>query len=129
MKLLFKFFIIVSIMFMGLIKTEAASFQEGYAQLDKKPMVLLIYAEWVNNHAAYTGAIDKLQKEHGNKYNFVKLNIAHNDAAAFNEKFSFGSKLPYVIMFRGGGKSSRYVSGPCTLDYSCINTKLKMFLQ
>ena len=111
------------------IKAEALDFSEGYEQTTKKPMILLIYANWADNYSKYIQTFDSLEKKYGKSFNFVKLNIADEDAAAFNEKFHIYPNLPYILMFRDGGKVSRYIQRSCANDFSCIESKMKTFLQ
>lgn len=107
----------------------AMNFAEGYEQTTKKPMILLIYADWATDYKAYIKVLEALEKEYGEKFNFVKLDIAKSETAAFNTKFHIYPNLPYILMFRDGGKISRYIQRNCAIDYSCTEAKMKSFLQ
>lgn len=127
MKLILKsLFVFLLLVFLGL-KCEAISFSDAYNQSGKKPMILLIYADWAENYMGYLNVIDTLEKKYGNSYNFVKLDIAKPEAATFNSRFSIYQNLPYILMFKDGGKISRYIQGNCAVDYSCVESKMKSF--
>ena len=128
MKFLLKTFFVLLISLLMVAKSEAISFSEGYAQTVNKPMILLVYAEWASGYKTYVGVMDALEKEYGQKFNFVKLDIAKPEAAAFNAKFHIYPNLPYILMYRDGGKISRYIQRSCASDYSCVESKMKTFL-
>ena len=129
MKLLFKSLFVVLTCFLLCLKSEALKFSEAYEQSTKKPMVLLVYADWAQNYEEYINVMQRLEKVYGDRLNFVELNIADSDAAVFNEKFHIYPNLPYILLFRDGGKVSRYVQRNCAIDYSCTESKIKVFIQ
>ncbi len=109
-------------------KANAMTFEEAYAQSSVKPMLILVYADWAENAQSYVQAFNALQAEFGETYNFVTLNIASSDTKAFNARYHIYPNLPYVLMFRDGGKVSRYIQRECILDESCLVPKLKSFV-
>ncbi len=116
----------VFILFMA--KANAMTFEEAYAQSTTKPMLMLVYADWADNAPSYVQAFNALQAEFGETYNFVDLNIASPDTKAFNARYHIYPNLPYILMFRDGGKVSRYIPRNCILDESCLIPKLKSFV-
>lgn len=127
MKLLLKSLLILSLSMFFCLKSEALTFADGYEQSAKKPMVLLLYADWASNYSGHIDILNSLEKKYSDKFNFVLLNIADSEAAAFNSKFHIYPNLPYVLMFKDGGKVSRYIQRSCAIDYSCIESKMKTF--
>ena len=109
-------------------KANAMTFEEAYAQSSVKPMLVLVYADWVDSASDYVQAFNSLQAEYGETYNFVTLNIASSDTKAFNARYHIYPNLPYVLMFRDGGKVSRYIQRECILDESCLVPKIKSFI-
>lgn len=129
MKLLLKSLVVLLISVFLVSKCEAMNFAEGYEQSGKKPMILLIYADWAGDYKSYIKVLDSLEKEYEDKFNFVKLDIAKPEAAAFNAKYHIYPNLPYILMFRNQGKISRYIQRNCAIDYSCVESKMKTFVQ
>lgn len=129
MKILLKSLFVLLLLFFFNLRSEAISFSEAYEQTSTKPMILLIYADWASGYRTYTSVMDKLNDNYGDKYNIVKLNIEHPDTAIFNSKFHIYPNLPYILMFKDSGKITRYIQRSCAADYSCVETKLKSFLQ
>ena len=91
------------------VKTNALSFEEAFAQSVKKPMVVLIYAQWADNYTDYLQAFNIAKEQMSDKYNFVELDIASHDTKVFNAKYHIYPNLPYILMFRNQGKISRYI--------------------
>ena len=129
MKFILRSFFILLFLAVICLRSQALNFTEGYEQSTKKPMVLLIYAEWANNYQTYINVHTALEKEYSDKFNFVKLNIAQPETAAFNEKFHIYPNLPYILIFRDGGRVSRYIQKNCAADYSCVKSKMETFLK
>ena len=126
-KILLMFIFLLSMMFYS--TADAMTFDQAFAQTDKKPMVVLIYAQWAD------GAMNCLQQfriaksELADKFNFVELDIAKPETKSFNNRYHIYPKLPYIIMFRDNGKVSRYIQRDCASNASCIISKLKTFIQ
>lgn len=119
--LLFAFFTIA-------LSASAMDFNEGFAQCSKKPMILLIYADWASGYQANQKVFNELKSELSDKYNFVELNIANPEAAGYNSKYSIYPNLPYIMAFRNAGKITRYIPNPCASDKACIKNKLKTYM-
>lgn len=112
----------------GMQASNALTFSEGYQQTNSKPMLLVIYAPWTDGHQSIVQNFLALKKTYGDKINFVALDIANPDAKAFNEKFHINPKLPYVAMFRDGGRVIRYVQKDCALNQACLADKVRAFM-
>ena len=110
------------------VKASALTFEEAYAQASTKPMLVLVYAEWADQYMDYLQAFNTLETQFGENYNFVYLNIASPDTKAFNARYHIYPNLPYILMFRDGGKVSRYVPKNCILEESCVVPKIKSFI-
>ena len=110
------------------LKANAMKFDEAFAQSGTKPMLVLVYADWADNVQSYVQAFNGLQTQFGETYNFVDLNIASPDTKSFNSRYHIYPNLPYILMFRDGGKVSRYIPRNCILDESCLTPKLKSFV-
>lgn len=125
-KFLFSFFLLFSVV----LKSDASiSFDEAFEQSDKKPMLVLVYADWAENYENYLEKFRNLEKEFGETFNYVELNIASPDTKSFNTRYHIYPNLPYVLMFRNNGKVSRYVQRNCVSSESCIVPRLKQFIQ
>ena len=107
----------------GIVK--ALTYEQALS--DSKPMALLIYATWADNLANVNSVFNNMEQNYSDKYNFVKLDIASNDAKAFNKRYHIYPNLPYVLLFRDGGKVSRYLQNNCITDSACFSEKLNMF--
>lgn len=124
-----KLLIVIMLSFFSLVPALAMSFEEAYSQADKTPMVTLIYAQWADNFQGYVTSFNTVKEQLSGSFNFVELDIASKDAKLFNSKYHIYPNLPYVLMFRDGGKVSRYVPRDCALDSACLISKLKSFIQ
>lgn len=107
----------------------ALTFEEAYSQSDRKPMLVLVTADWAENSEAISKVFNNLSSTFGKTFNYVELDIATNDAKVFNDRYHIYPKLPYVIMFRDRGKVSRYIQRDCASERSCITSKIKSFIQ
>ena len=116
-------------MLLGTLKADAMSFEEAFSETSRTPMLVLLYADWADGYKLAQEQFKVLETEFGSTFNFAELDIAKPEAKAFNDKFHIYPKLPYVLMFRNGGKISRYVHRECALDLSCIRPKIKSFIQ
>ena len=110
------------------LKANSMDFEEAFRQVDKKPMLVLIYADWVDNSKSYVKEFRELEKEFGNTYNFVELDIASKDMKYFNSMYYLYPNLPYLLMFRNAGKISRYIDRNCILDPACSIPKIRSFI-
>lgn len=129
MKKVLSFLFLLCVMSFFVSKSEAMTFEEAYNQANSTPMVVLVYAQWADNYQGYIQQFRTVQNELSDKYNFVEMNIASKETKAFNERYHIYPKLPYVLMYRDGGKVSRYIPRDCASSASCISTKLKSFIQ
>lgn len=108
-------------------KAEVLNFIDAYKQSKSKPFVILIYANWVQDYESYVQQFRNIQKEFGNKYNYVELNIADEDAKDYNQKFIFDRDIPYVVFYRNGCKISRFMDRSCASSSACMIQKIKAF--
>lgn len=128
MKKIFTFLFMSILAFSCVQQANAMNYEEGLRLSDKKPMAILIYATWADNYQNYLNAFRGMQSEFAKDYNFVELDIASPDAKAFNSRYHIYPNLPYALMFRDGGKFSRYVQRDCVINDSCFETRLKSFI-
>lgn len=129
MKRILSFLFLVFLALISISKAYAMNFEQAFNQVNSKPMVVLAYAQWAENYQNYIQQFRTVQAELGDKYNFVEMDIASKDTKAFNERYHIYPKLPYVLMYRDGGKVSRYIPRECASNASCMSTKLKSFIQ
>lgn len=107
----------------------AMTFQEAFADIDSKPAVVLIYAQWADGYQNYLTQFRKLQAKFKNQFNFVELDIASKDTKVYNSKYNIYQNLPYIMLYRNNGKITRYIRRECASSYSCSESKLKSFIQ
>ena len=129
MKKIFSLVFVLFLTFGICAKSLATTFEEAYNQSTTKPMLVLLYADWAENYSNYLTEFRVLQEEFGEKFNYVELNIASKDAKFFNTKYHIYPHLPYVLMFRDGGKISRYIQRDCAASSSCMIPRVKSFIQ
>lgn len=115
---------LVSMMFLGFQKAEAMKYEDAIAQ--SKPAAILIYAPWADGAQAALQAFNAMGQNYPN-YNFVTMNIATDEAKAFNKVYHIYPNLPYVLLFKDRGKISRYLKQDCVMDSSCFSQKLDFF--
>lgn len=94
----------------------------------QKPAAVLVYSDWADDKEAVFNVFDEYQLNYAKKYNFIKMNIASEDAKTFNKTFYIYPNLPYIILFKDKGKTSRYVTKECILRNSCIQDKFDFFI-
>ena len=121
--------ILLFFIFTSCITVQAMTFEEEFALTNKSPMAVLLYADWANNYQTSLEQFRIVQKQLGKNFNFVELDVASSDMRAFNEKYQIYPQIPYILMFRDSGKIFRYIPRECTYSSSCINDKLKSFIQ
>ena len=129
-------FFILLLSFLFILKTpakiyenEGMSFEEAFNEVSRTPMLMIVYANWADNYEECLNSFRNLETKFGNTFNFVELNIASKETKAFNARFKIDQNLPYVLMFRDGGKISRYLDSQCLLNESCITSRIKSFIQ
>ena len=110
-------------------QVNAMSFEEAFAKSNSKPMVVLIYAQWADGYQTCLTQFKALQAQFKHQYNFVELDIASKDAKMFNSRYDIYQNLPYIMVYRNGGKISRYIKRDCATNYSCTVSRLKSFIQ
>lgn len=118
----------VIILSAGMQAKAAMSFEDAFKQSDSKPMLVLIYAQWAEGYTNYLQTFRSAQKEFGDKFNYVELDIANADAKFFNSRYHIYPNLPYILMFRDGGRVSRYVQNNCAEKDACLFPKIRTFL-
>ena len=104
---------------------KAISFND--ALNDSKPTAVMIYAPWADNLNTTQQAFNNIGARYANTYNFVTINIANEEAKAFNQRFYIYPNLPYVLLFRSSGKVSRFLKQDCVVDEACFAERLDMF--
>ncbi len=123
-KILVLLFLFTAILF-SVNKSGAMSYAD--AVNGKKPVAILIYADWADNVQEMQKTFTQMEQKHSDKYNFVLLNIASPDTKEYNKKFFIYPNLPYVVLFRDGGKFSRFLKKDCSTSNSCFEEKLNFF--
>ena len=123
-KLLTGIFLISFIVF-GSIKVQAISFDDAIRE--KKPCAILLYANWADNINAIMPAYNAIEQQYGDKYNFLKINIANEEAKSFNKTNYIYPNLPYVLLFKERGRMSRCITQDCLMNDTCIKEKLDLF--
>ena len=109
----------------GTHSAKAISYSDAIS--DSKPMALLVYASWADKLDEVTQKFQNIQTQYAQTYNFVMLDIASQDTKEFNKKFHIYPNLPYVLLFKDGGRVSRYLQQTCILDDACFSERLNMF--
>ena len=64
---------------------------------DKKPMIVLFYADWCGFCVRFMPIYEQLYKNHKNQFNFVKVNVEDNKYADAVQKYEI-SAFPTVFM-------------------------------
>lgn len=93
---------------------------------DDKPFIMMIYAEWSD----YSDVYDNLKKLKPlyPQYNFVKVNVASEDAKyIFQDKRFIVSEMPMVIVAKKGGRINKAIPNACANDIDCVAKILKHF--
>lgn len=129
MKNFFKLLFVLITLSIVPTKTEALTFEQAFANTNRTPMVVLIYAPWADNYQNYTSQFNIVKNKMSNTYNFVELDIATKEAKAFNNIYNIYPKLPYILMIRNSGKITRYIKRECASSASCIEGYLRSFIQ
>lgn len=114
---------------LALNSVKAMSFDEALSQSDAKPALVLIYADWADNVDTYLDKFALLKKEFGDKFNYIELDIADPDTKSFNARYHIYPHLPYLLMFKDGGKVSRYIQRNCVSSEACLIPRVKQFIQ
>ena len=110
----------------SLQNVSAMSYEEASKQ--NKPVAMLVYADWADDLEAVKENFNALQQQYSNTYNFVLLDIASPETKEFNKKYHIYPNLPYVLLYKDGGKVSRYLHKSCVLDSACLNEKASFFI-
>lgn len=107
------------------LTANAMKYEEAVNQ--SKPLAILIYAPWADGYQNSLQAFNQMEQKYSTKYNFVRMNIATDEAKVYNQKFYIYPNLPYVILCRERGKVSRYLKNDCVKDSACFANRLDMF--
>ena len=129
MKKCFNILFILIIVLLSTFKAEAMTFEEAFSQINRKPVAVLVYAQWADDYQKYIEQFRLVQRLYGQNYNFIELNIADKDAKKFCELYPIEPKLPYVFLARNNGKVSRVLPRSCASQASCLKDKFYTFLQ
>ena len=130
--------------FLGISKSFALTFDQAFSQVGKKPMVVLIYANWADGYENCLQQFRTVKASLGGVYNFVELDIAQKDAkySAFdmlvirylqainlNEHVHGGDnaligslwlKLYWLAKDSGDGKFAKYCSSKAIDRKNCV---------
>lgn len=121
--------LVLVLILMLTLRVQAMNFEEAFSQIYSKPMLLLLYADWADGYQQCLYTFNMVQQEFGDSFNYVALNIASKDMKAYNARFNLDTNVPYILMFKSGGKVSRYLPRSCAMDYSCAISKIKYYMQ
>lgn len=127
MKHFLSFLSILLLIFGLTLKAKAMDFEKAIR--DKKPSVVLIYADWADDAIAILGQFRGLEAEYSKKYNFVELNIASPETKTFNKTYHIYPNLPYILLFKDKAKTTRAIPKDCILQGECIKEKLDIFVK
>ncbi len=105
---------------------KAVTYKE--ALKSNKPIAIFVYADWADNLQNMQKSFEMMNQKYGDKFNFVNLNIASDEAKEYNKRYYIYPNLPYVILHRDGGKVSRFLKQDCVISKSCFDEKLKFFI-
>lgn len=123
----------IGILVLLLFASNIASFAEmmsfEQAMKESKPFAVMIYAPWADGLIPTNTAFDELQQKYATEYNFAKIDIATKEAKVFNKTYTIYPNLPYVLLFRNGGKITRYLPQECVQDNSCATQRMDSFIQ
>ncbi len=125
MKKILAMLFLLTLVLLGSQRANAVKFEEAVGQ--NTPLAVLIYAPWADDKDTMIQAFNNMAARYANDYNFVSINIATEDAKAFNRRFYIYPNLPYVLLFRNNGKVSRFLRKDCILDEKCFAERLDMF--
>ena len=118
----------ISAMFCLLFANKGTCMSYTDAVNSSKPAVVMIYADWADDVQDIEKIFQKMDQKYVNKLNFVMLNIADKETKEFNKKFYIYPNLPYILLLRDGGKVSRYLKKDCAMSRSCMEEKIKFFI-
>mgnify|MGYP004499301465 FL=1 len=110
----------------GALSVKAMNYDEAIKQ--SKPIVLLIYSDWADDLDKVNKSFVDAQNSYSNTYNFVRLNIASQEAKNFNKKYYFYPNLPYILLLKDSGRISRYLTKENIINTSSFYEKLKFFI-
>jgi len=105
------------------------SFSDAYEANNTVPMAVLVYAEWSDNAADYLATFRALEREFGDTYNFVEVDIATEYAKDYMERNPILVKPPYIMLYRGKCKFARVIERGCANNNTCISPKMKTFIR
>lgn len=124
-----KIVIFMALLIFGSLSANAAvmNYKTAAAQNGSKPMAVLIYADWAENANTILSRFKKVEQKLSKSYNFVELNIAQEEAKAFNENYVINTKMPYILLLRTNGRFSMIINRDCASSSKCISDKMRTF--
>lgn len=125
-----KILMVIAILMLTAVSVRAAvvGMQSAMSQNDRKPMAVLVYANWAKGYQNALSQFRKVEQTLENTYNFVELDIASKDAKFYNDTYIIYTKLPYVMLLRENGRFSMLLKQDCTASASCMTDKMKGFI-
>ena len=122
-----KFILLIALIALSIRGVSAAvTFSQARAD-SSKPMAVLVYADWADGYQNALLQFRKIQKDFGNSYNYVELNITKREAKEYSDSFKIMPGLSYIMLYRNNCKISRLLEKSCASNYSCISSKMKTF--
>ena len=125
-KTLVSVFLLTCLFFSTNSAKAAMNYEDAINQ--SKPVAILVYANWATDADKAVKAFKALEQTYSDKFNFVLMNIADETTKPFNEVYHIYPKMPYMLLFRDKGKFSRYLQKDCLLNNSCVDEKIKFFI-
>ena len=122
-----KFLALLTLLFVFGFSNSANALTYEQAMSQSKPVAILVYASWADDINTIIPAFNTMAQNYGDSYNFVLMDIADKSTKAFNNKYHIYPNLPYFLLFKDGGKISRYLKKDCILDSSCFAERLDFF--
>ena len=124
-----KLFFVLAVFVFALKANAAMTFSDAFDENNSKPMAVLVYANWIDNYEEYLTTFRGLEREFGDIYNFVELDIATEEAKTYMERNTILVKPPYIMLYRGKCKFARVIERDCANNSACISPKMKTFIR
>ena len=110
-------------------KAATMTYSNASAQNGKKPMAVLIYANWADNYKDAIKNFRASQQKLGNSYNYVELDLAKPDAKDYTDRYVINQKVPNIMLLRNNGRFSYLITRDCLATTSCIVEKMNRFIK
>jgi thioredoxin-like negative regulator of GroEL len=93
-----------------------------------KSVFLYFYSQSCDYCKKFNPNYDKLVKDMGSSYKFVKVDVETSNGAILAR--AFGTRyVPYVIVSKNYGKTVANIPAQCLIKYACVNKTAVEFLK